>query len=303
MKKTIITSLLLLFLITLVNAQQDTVKYWKREGKVGLNFAQGYLSNWAAGGTSALNTQGILQYSANYAKDKIKWDNSFDFLLGYSILGDEKAMKTDDRLEINSLYGKKLNEKWFSSLAFSFKTQTNDGFDYKVDSTNPISRFFAPAYVTLGIGAEWTPHKIFSVNISPLTARGTFVTDQTLADAGSFGVEGAVYDDNGVMTEHGKNFRFEFGGKVSAKLNVDIAKNVNFLTKLELFSDYIENPQNIDVDWQAQITMKINSWLNATIMTQLIYDDDIKITDKDGMIGPRTQFKETFNLGLRFLLK
>jgi hypothetical protein len=303
MKKTIITITMLVFLFTLVNAQQDTTKYWKREGRVGFNFAQGYLSNWAAGGTSSVNTQGYLQYSANYAKDNHKWDNSFDFLLGYSVFGDEKPMKTDDRLELNSLYGKKITEKWFSSLAFSFKTQTNDGFDYKADSTHPISKIFSPAYVTLGIGAEWTPNKIFSVNISPLTARGTFVIDQTLADAGAFGVEAATYDITGTKIEDGQNFRFEFGGKLVAKLNVDLAKNVNFLSKFELFSDYLKKPKNVDVDWQNQITMKVNSWLNASIMAQLIYDEDINITDKDGKIGPRTQFKEMFALGLRYTLK
>jgi hypothetical protein len=289
--------------MAVVIAQTDTVKYWKTDGRVGFNFAQGYLSNWAAGGTSSLNTQGYLQYKANYAKENAKWDNSFDFLLGYSIFGDEKPMKTDDRLELNSLYGLKITDKLFSSLAFSFKTQTNDGFDYKVDSTTPISKLFSPAYLTLGIGAEWSPNKIFSVNIAPFTGRGTFVTDQALADKGAYGVNPAKLDSNGVKIEDGQNFRFEFGGKLSAKINMDIAKNVNFQSKFELFSDYLKNPQNVDVDWQNQFTMKVNSWLNASIMAQLIYDDDIKITDKDGKTGPRTQFKEMFSLGLSYILK
>lgn len=303
MKKSIILLTLLFFTMAVVIAQTDTVKYWKTDGRVGFNFAQGYLSNWAAGGTSSLNTQGYLQYKANYAKENAKWDNSFDFLLGYSIFGDEKPMKTDDRLELNSLYGLKITDKLFSSLAFSFKTQTNDGFDYKVDSTTPISKLFSPAYLTLGIGAEWSPNKIFSVNIAPFTGRGTFVTDQALADKGAYGVNPAKLDSNGVKIEDGQNFRFEFGGKLSAKINMDIAKNVNFQSKFELFSDYLKNPQNVDVDWQNQFTMKVNSWLNASIMAQLIYDDDIKITDKDGKTGPRTQFKEMFSLGLSYILK
>ncbi|NOU47326.1 MAG: DUF3078 domain-containing protein [Bacteroidales bacterium] len=303
MKKNIIILIIIVFTTTIVTAQTDTVKYWKTDGRVGFNFAQGYLSNWAAGGTSSLNTQGYLQYKANYAKENAKWDNSFDFLLGYSIFGDEKPMKTDDRLELNSLYGLKITDKLFSSLAFSFKTQTNDGFDYKVDSTTPISKLFSPAYVTLGIGAEWSPNKIFSVNIAPFTARGTFVIDQALADKGAYGVRPAKFDSNGVKIEDGQNFRFEFGGKLLAKINMDIAKNVNFQSKFELFSDYLKNPQNVDVDWQNQFTMKINSWLNASIMAQLIYDDDINITDKDGKTGPRTQFKEMFSLGLSYILK
>jgi hypothetical protein len=298
-------SIILFFILcsTSLFGQNDTIKHWKTEGKARLNFSQGYLSNWAAGGTSSINTQGLINYSANYAKDNRKWDNSLDFLLGYSILGDAKAMKTDDRLEINSLYGEKATEKIFYSLAFSFKTQTNDGFDYKVDSTHPISRFLSPAYLTLGIGGEWTPNKYFSVNISPATARGTIMLDQTLADAGAFGVSGAKYDTNGIKTKDGQNFRFEFGGKLSAKFNIDIAKNVNFQSKFELFSDYLKNPQNVDVDWQNLFTMKINDWLATGVTAHLIYDDDIKITDKNGETGPRTQFKEMFVLGLIYTLK
>ena len=128
----------------------------------------------------------------------------------------------------------------------------------------------------------------------------TFVTDQKLADAGAFGVDPAVYDNNMNKLEDGKTSRFEFGGKMVAKFNIDIASNVNFTSKLELFSDYIKNPQNIDVDWQNLITMKVNSWLNANITTHLIYDDDIMIKDKDGKTGPRTQFKEVLSVGLAY---
>jgi hypothetical protein len=261
---------------------------WKRGGKVGLNFSQSHLSNWAAGGQSALNTLGLLSYTANYAKDDYKWDNILDMNLGYSIIGEAKAIKTDDKFEFNSLYSKKATEKLFYSLGFSLKTQFTDGFDYKTDSTTPISRLFSPGYITLGAGMDWIPNKHFSVTFAPATGRITIVADQKLADAGAFGVE------------PGENLRFELGTKLTAKVAAEIAKNVLLGSKLELFSDYIKNPQNIDVDWQANITMKVNSWLNANIAAHLIYDDDIMITDKDGKIGPRTQFKEVLSVGLSY---
>ena len=93
----------------------------------------------------------------------------------------------------------------------------------------------------------------------------------------------------------------------------DIAKNVNLLTRIDLFSNYIENPQNIDVNWETVLTLKINDWLSTTITTQLIYDDDIKLNvvepvfDDGGVLitpgsagVPRTQFREVFALGLSF---
>ena len=293
--------LLALICLNLSYAQEEAPKKWTRSGDIGLNFSQSHLSNWAAGGDNALNWQGIFNYNVNYAHEKNKWDNNISLALGYSHLGDAKAIKTDDKIELNSLYGYKATEKLFYSLAFSFKTQFADGFDYKNDSTNRISGFMVPAYITLGLGMEYVPNNNFSINFAPLTGRITIVNDQDMADAGAFGVDPAEYDEiTGDKINDGKTTRFEFGAKMTAKLDVKIAENVSFNSKLELFSDYLKNPQNIDVDWQNLITMKVNSWLNANITAHLIYDDDIMITDKDGNIGPRTQFKEVLSIGLSY---
>ncbi|MDD3636076.1 MAG: DUF3078 domain-containing protein [Bacteroidales bacterium] len=293
--------LLALICLNLSYAQEEAPKKWTRSGDIGLNFSQSHLSNWAAGGDNALNWQGIFNYNANYAHENNKWDNNISLALGYSHLGDAKAIKTDDKIELNSLYGYKATEKLFYSLAFSFKTQFADGFDYKNDSTNRISGFMVPAYATLGLGLEYVPNANFSINFAPLTGRITIVNDQDMADAGAFGVDPAEYDEiTGDKINDGKTTRFEFGAKMTAKLDVKIAENVSFNSKLELFSDYLKNPQNIDVDWQNLITMKVNSWLNANITAHLIYDDDIMITDKDGNIGPRTQFKEVLSIGLSY---
>lgn len=293
--------LLALICLNLSYAQEEAPKKWTRSGDIGLNFSQSHLSNWAAGGDNALNWQGIFNYNANYAHENNKWDNNISLALGYSHLGDAKAIKTDDKIELNSLYGYKATEKLFYSLAFSFKTQFADGFDYKNDSTNRISGFMVPAYATLGLGLEYVPNANFSINFAPLSGRITIVNDQDMADAGAFGVDPAEYDEiTGDKINDGKTTRFEFGAKMTAKLDVKIAENVSFNSKLELFSDYLKNPQNIDVDWQNLITMKVNSWLNANITAHLIYDDDIMITDKDGNIGPRTQFKEVLSIGLSY---
>ncbi|MBG0781348.1 MAG: DUF3078 domain-containing protein [Bacteroidales bacterium] len=303
MKK--ITLLILAFMsLNLIFAQEEEApKKWKRGGNIGLNFSQSHLSNWAAGGDNALNWQSILNYSVNYAYEKNKWDNSISVALGYSHLGDAKAIKTDDKIEINSLYGYKAAENFFYSLAFSFKTQFTDGFDYKNDSTNRISGFLVPAYITLGIGMEYKSSSTFSINVAPVTGRVTIVNDQDLADKGEFGVDPAEYDENtGIKIADGKTSRFEIGAKIAAILDIKLVENVNFNSKLELFSDYLHNPQNIDVDWQNLITMKINSWLNANISAHLIYDDDITIRDNDGNSGPRTQFKEVLSIGLSYKL-
>jgi hypothetical protein len=288
MKKLFLTFAMIGMFTALSYGQSDT-SYWSKKGNIGLNFSQSHLSNWAAGGQSSLNSLGLFGYSANYKRaDKI-WDNSLGLTLGYSLIGDAKAMKTDDKIEFNSVFGlEAIKDKLYYSLAFSFKTQFTDGFDYKTDSTNPISGLFAPAYITLGVGLDWKPNAYFSINFSPLTGRMTIVTIKELYDAGAFGVD------------KGSTTRFELGAKAMIKFEKEIAKNVTFGSKLELFSDYLKNPQNVDVDWQNLITMKVNNWLNANIAAHLIYDDDIMIMDKDGKTGPRTQFKEILSVGLSY---
>ena len=87
----------------------------------------------------------------------------------------------------------------------------------------------------------------------------------------------------------------------------DLAENVGFQTKIDLFSNYQNNPQNIDVNWETLLTMKVNSWLSTTLTTQVIYDDDINIArDPEDIAaggpaaGPATQFKQALAVGLSY---
>ena len=128
----------------------------------------------------------------------------------------------------------------------------------------------------------------------------TIVNDQTLADAGAFGVEAAEYDDFGIQTKKGLTTRSEYGGYLRALFKRDIMKNVNLQSKLELFSNYTEEPTHIDVNWEVLIAMKVNKFISATISTQLLYDHDIDILDSEGKVGPRTQFKEVLGVGVSY---
>lgn len=285
--KVAFTALAVIVCLTL-KAQEEAPKHWKSQGKVGFNFSQSHLSNWAAGGQSAMNTMVVFRYELNYAHGPMKFDNNISSNLGYSLIGKLKPIKTDDKIEINSSFGTKATEKLYYSTAFSFKSQLMDGFNYAKDSTHPISSLFAPAYITLGLGGDWKPNDYISFTMLPLTGRLTLVVNDSLSSIGAFGVEA------------GKKSRMELGSKATTRFNKEIFPNVTLTSKLELFSDYLKNPQNIDIDFQNLIVMKVNSWMNANITAHLIYDDDIRITDKKGKTGPRTQFKEVLSIGLSY---
>ena len=131
----------------------------------------------------------------------------------------------------------------------------------------------------------------------------TMVNDKTLF-GGSTDPDLRVYGvKNGSTTE------LELGGYIRAQYKKELAKNITFLTRGDLFSNYLRNPQNIDVTWENLFTFKVNDWFAATLSTMLIYDHDIdvpKLKEVDGVKvpapGPGTQFKQTLGVGLTFEL-
>jgi hypothetical protein len=316
MKKQLLMALVLLMGVAAM-AQEDAAKSsnWTFKGNVGLNFAQSSYTNWAAGGQNALNWLGTFNYSANYAKGNFKWDNTLNTALGYSYFNfKQKPIKTDDKLEITSLAGLKATEHLNYSMELAFRSQFTKGYDYKVDSTVYTSKWLAPAYITLGLGVEWVPNEHFSVNFAPLTGRVTIVNDSMLASYGAFGVNELDKTDpvtHQLIHDSEKTVRYEFGARLAAKMKYTLFTNVDYESKLELFSNYLNHPQYIDVDWQNLLVMKVNSWLNCNIGTHLIYDYDIKfpVLDAAGepMLGPdgnplmttgsKIQFKEVLSVG------
>ncbi len=286
--------ILLLFFLPLIAVSQeaaDSTKVWKLGGTTSINFSQVSLSNWAAGGKSSASGTFLFNSFANYQKDKISWENALD--LGYGLLkenGDE-SVKTDDKIDFSSKLGLKSKGKIYYTALFNFRSQFANGYNYP-NRENEISKFLAPGYLTLALGLDYKPSDRFSIFVSPLTGKMTVVTDDVLSVAGAFGVD------------PGKKSRSELGAFVKAQLKQEIVKNVSLETKVDFFSNYIDNPENIDVYWDVLINMKINDYLSANLITNLIYDDDIDIqvdNDDDGFvdeIGTRVQFKELFGVGL-----
>lgn len=316
MKKITLTLLLIASLQQLTFAQ-DTL--WRRGGIAALNVNQTSLTNWAAGGENALAASALLSVYSNYKRERAAWDNSLDLAYGLIKQGAQDIHKNEDKIDFTTKYGYDASKKgklYYAAL-LNFKSQFAEGFNYPNDSI-AISKFAAPAYITMALGLDYKPNKDFSLFFSPLTGKITLVNDKNLADAGAYGVDKAEFQfplNDSIKIKDGKQSRFEFGAYLVAKYQKDIGKNVNLLTKLDLFSNYAENPQNIDVNWEVLISLKINKLLTATLSTQLLYDDNIAIqefttvnqvrvpkTHPDGtlVVGPRTQFKEVFGISLAY---
>jgi len=278
---------------------KDTLDGWKTGGIASLNLTQVALTNWAAGGENSLSVNGLVSLYANLKKGNSTWDNSLDLAYGMLQQGSDDARKTDDRIDFTSKYGQKASKNWYYAGLVNFKSQMTTGYNYTDSTKEEVSNFLAPGYLLGAIGMDYKPNEVFNLFISPITMKTTIVNDQTLADEGAFGVDPAEYDNGGTLTSKGKTTRSEYGGYLRALLKKDIMKNINLQTKLELFSNY-EYATQVDVNWEVLIAMKVNKYISATLSTQLLYDHDVDILDKNGSIGPRTQFKEVIGVGISY---
>lgn len=282
---------------------KDSLDGWKKGCIIGATLSQTSLTNWAAGGQSSYAINGVFSAFANYKNGKTAWDNSLD--LGYGILNQEGVKytkKTDDKIDILSKYGREARKSFYYAVLLNFKTQMSTGYNYPTDSTRTkISNFFAPAYLVGALGIDYKPNAYLSVFAAPITSKLTFVNDTALSNAGAFGVD------------IGEKVKSEFGGYLRMiysknDFKSEFMKNVTFTTKLDLFSNYIKDPQNIVVNWETLVALKINKYINVNVNTQLIYDDKIKIgkdSNNNKVIEetekkPRVQFKELLGIGVSF---
>lgn len=282
-------------------AMADTTA-WFTGGTTALNFSQVYLQNWAAGGQSSISGTALVQLFANYKRKNMSWDNTLDLAYGLLRQGDEGILiKTDDRIDFTSKYGQKASEKWYYSGLVNFRTQFAPGYAIAngvPDENNLISDLLAPAYTLVALGMDYKPNNKFTAFISPATYKLTVVMNGSLSSIGAFGVD------------PGENLRHEIGGYVRIGYTNEIVENVSLTTRIDLFSNYLNNPQNIDINWEMLISMKINEFMSATITTQLLYDDDIVLQKKDPVSedgveidsgrGPGVQFKEVLGIGFSY---
>jgi hypothetical protein len=141
--------------------------------------------------------------------------------------------------------------------------------------------------VLLSPGLDYKPNNELSVFLSPVTARYVIVMDDYLASQGAFGVDS------------GRHVKAEFGAYLTVNWVKKIAKNIVYKTRMDLFSDYRHNPQNVDLFWTNSLNLQVNRYISANISMDMIYDDDVKVfkNEKTGVMGPRLQVKQVIGVG------
>jgi len=288
--------LIIFFNLINLHAQKEIKKdsletNWNLSGKFTFLGNQSSYSYWTAGGQTSVSGTIKIDYDFNYDKDGWNWDTKLITAYGLNSIGGSKFLKkTDDKLEINSLLGKKFTNNlignWSYSSFINFKTQWTKGYRFRKNSQGEeerteLTRFFSPAYLQIGVGLYWKKNKDFWINMAPFTGRliivNRYFTNNLEDNKRYFGVK------------KGKNSRFELGASIRSFFKFELVENVFVTNRISLYSDYLDNPANIDLDYTINTIMKVNKYLTTNLIIQFIYDhNSVK----------RLQVREVMGIGI-----
>jgi Protein of unknown function (DUF3078) len=274
-----------------VFTKPDSLIFWKTSGSLNVNLQQIALKNWAAGGNSSIAFGGAVEGSANYSKNGKIWENNVK--VGYGMIrnGGEgnNFEKTDDFVIVGSKYGQKFSEKVMMTTAVYFRTQMDEGYKDQKNASGEIERvfisdFMAPGYLQASVGLTLSKSESIFATLSPFTGRFTFVLNDSLSNAGAFGVNPGDY------------IRSEAGISLMGKFEKEIFQNVKMQVNGNLFANYETFPNTV-VNVEMIINMKVNNFISSNISSHLIYDDKVTSVREDGSVGTDVQIKNIINLG------
>ena len=286
---------LLFFLIfsTYTFSQQESKKdsLWSTRGNVAILLNQTGFSDWVGGGTN--NFSGTLKFDYEWEYRDNGWDWLTNVESAYGLAKYKNApfaRKIDDRILIQSIVGKEFTKNLSFSAFFNFTSQIGNGYKYKKDSNNNEIRelttsIFSPAYFQLGSGFLWKKDEKLWVNYSPIATRLILVSKKFTQDL--------TGNDTYFGVLPNKSSRYELGANLTFHSEGDLLENIKYKQDLKLFSNYLEEASNIDLDYLLQIEVDINPFLSTQLIFQLIYDDNAI---------SRLQVREVFGVGVQLKL-
>lgn len=274
-------------------AAKDTA--WKVGGNITATFSQAFFDNWSSGGENSFALNGRINLYSKYQLHNVLWENNLDLAYGFTKQKSTGFRKNDDLFDITSQFGYKASKKWYYSAILNIKSQFSTGYDYASEPVDTISDFLSPLNVNLALGMDYKPNKQLSVFLSPINLKLIYVNDTIYSSRNSI--------------EAGENLKTEFGFIAKIKYQKEIIKNIDFLTKLDIFYDYLEpnitlyngskRMKSPYISWEVLVNMKVYKALSVNLNTHLIYDENFRKLDAEGSAkNPKVQFKEVFGLGL-----
>ncbi|HTB52599.1 MAG TPA: DUF3078 domain-containing protein [Ferruginibacter sp.] len=267
---------------------------WLKGAVISLSATQISNSDWLAAGGDEFSLTAAASLNAFASKrwdNRMSWDNNLDVnygLVNTSTLG---VRKVNDRIDYVTKVGYE-PKKWTNvkiSVLGQFRSQLTDGYDYAYLGSTTKRRnsgFLAPAYVVLAPGVDWTPTPWLSIFASPAATRWTIVSNGPYSYATANGEfpdpnnPGNYIRETPLATLYGvdtlKGVKTEFGAFVTISMRKDIFKNVKYIGRVDLYSDYLGVASNVSILSTNQFLLKVNKWLQVTYEIDFLDDDNIK---------------------------
>lgn len=280
---------------------------WVTGGALGLDFAQLSMINPRIGaGDNRIALGGLGNIFTTYTKGKNSWNTTLSVQLAVQQLAGNDWQKSLDLFRINSKYAYQTNnEKWAYATLLTFETLTmptypNNFLKKQQDSDLIQAEFLSPARLEFSPGIDYKPSAIWSFFLSPISYKLIYVGNQDIANLGLHGTK--LKDDNipGIFE---KSFHQAGGRLVSNYKNKFLREKIVYTSRLDLFSNYLKNPQNIDVLWQNDLGWQIWKNFSLNFLLEAFYDHDIEVQVKrpseilpNGQTGRRVSWTQALLL-------
>ncbi|WP_339734048.1 DUF3078 domain-containing protein [uncultured Sunxiuqinia sp.] len=267
---------------------------WILGGDGTVGFTQTAVNKYWKKGVGSLSTLMILKGYANYSYRKVKWENSVELRNGWMKPSEDKIQKNDDKFEFISRFGLSAFKKWYYSAEFDFQTQIFNGYKYP-DRDNKVSAFMSPAKTLIKLGLDYKPNNNFSLFLSPFTSKTVSVRDTAEVDPTNYGIK------------EGKKRYWEPGLNADIFLKKDLTPDISYQMKYKMFINYNSPFTNFDVDWENNVVMRLNDFMNMRMQVHFIFDDNVLFNVGEDSAGnailePRWQVKEFITIGFSYKL-
>ena len=252
---------------------------WKHGLVAGLTLTQVSFTDWTQGGSNALAYTMSANGQASEEEEGSNWTNLYKFAFGQTRLGDQGLRKTDDMIDLSTVYSYKIGSLVNPYAGATLKTQFAKGFMYNADGTSTeVSKFFDPAYLTQGAGASYQPAKEVTTRL------GIGLREIVTSDFNQ-------YADDPATSEIEKS---SVDGGLESVTNVEwhLEETILLASQLQLFSAF-KRMDEVIVRGNLSVTGKVNKYISAIFSLEIV---------NEKRVSPRTQVKESIALGLSYTI-
>ena len=249
---------------------------WKNSLVAGLTLTQISFTDWTQGGENAL-AYGITG-DGKIADDELttNWTSLYKLAFGQARLSNQGLRKTDDIIDLSTVFTYKLGTFINQYAGATLKTQFAKGYTYGANGQEvEVSKFFDPAYMIQSVGFGYQP--VTEVK----TRLGVGLREIVTQDFHQ-------YADPTLQ----KSTKVDGGLESVTNLDWHLEENLLLTSQLELFSPF-KTMDEIVVRGSATLTAKVSKYITTIAGLELI---------NEKLISPRTQIKETIAMGLSYTI-